>query len=150
MAEAAAVVMGIGTAVSALGQAAEGEAAEAASKMAARQLEHDADQSEAEGLRTAREYRRRGDRTKSDAIAAMAAGGGVSNDVGAIKTLADIEQVYDYNSMAAIYQSRNRAQQQRFQAETTREEGHMAKRAGYVKSIGTVLRGGAQASVMGK
>ena len=138
------------TAVTAMGQVQEGNAASAAGEFSARQNLQNAKQSKAEGIRRAIETRRQGDVLKSDATAAMAAGGGVTDDVGAIKTLADIEQVMDYNAMAAIYESDLQSQQQQLQASMDSMAGNQRKKASRTRAVGTVMSGASKAYTMGK
>lgn len=138
-----------GAAMTAYGQMEQGAAAESAAKAAAQQGVKNATASEAEGLRRAAEINRQGDLLQSDAVAAMVASGGVSDDVGAIKTLADIEQVSDYNALSALFESRSRADQQRYAAQITREEGHQARKASYVRAGATMLTGASMAYGMG-
>lgn len=148
MAQAAMIMQLIGTAMEAHGELAEGEAAWQAARMTERQLKQNANQTEAEGLRKGAEYRRMGDVMQGDARAAMAAGGGVTDDVGAITQLADIENVFDNNAMAAIYESRNRAQQQRYAGDVARAEGKFAKKSSRLKALSTVFSGGSKAAGM--
>jgi hypothetical protein len=136
-------------AVSAYGTLQEGAAAESAAKAAARQGVKNAKASQAEGLRRAAEITRQGDVLQSDAVASMVAGGGVSDDVGAIRTLADIEQVTNYNALSALFESRSRASQQEYAARVMREEGHQARKASYVRAGATALQGGAYAYGIG-
>ena len=60
-------------------------------------------QVKATGQRGAEETRRQGEQVSSDAMASMAGGGGVTDDPGAIKQLADIEHISDYNQLSALY-----------------------------------------------
>lgn len=139
-----------GAALTAYSQSQEGEAARAAGKATARQQERNAKASLAEGTRRSIEIRRQGARTASDAEAIMGMSGGVTDDVGAIKTLADIEQVTNYNALASLYESRQQSDRQNFAAQLQRMSGQAARTAGNVKAAGTVLSGASSAYTMGK
>jgi len=138
------------TALSAYNESQEGEAANVAAKATARQQRRNARASEAEGTRRAIEINRQGEGAQSDAAAAMGAAGGVTDDVGAIKTMADIEKVTDYNALAALYESGQRADTQRFAAQLDEMSGKQAQRAGRMKAVSTVLSGASKAYTMGK
>lgn len=116
-----------GTALSVMGTLQEG-------KMQAAQYARNATAAFATGTRRAGEIRRQGDVLKSDAAAAMAAGGGVTDDVGAISTFAEIEQVVDYNALSALYEGETRAEDLRF-------AGKVAKSTSRAKAFSTVLSG---------
>jgi hypothetical protein len=146
----AVAAMVAGVALTAYSQSQEGEAAKVAAKSVARQQVSNAKAAEAEGQRRAIEVKRQGARTVSDASAIMAATGGVTDDVGAIKTIADIEQVADYNALASLYKSGSRADNLRFSAEMERRSGKAAQRAGNTRALGTALSGGSKAYSMGK
>lgn len=134
-----------GTALSMSGTLAEGEAAEEAGKLQASQYAKNAIAAQAEGTRKAGEIRRQGEALKSDAAAAMAAGGGVTDDVGAIETFADIEQAVDYNALAALYEGKSRADTMDFAGRTAKWEGKAAKSASRTKALGTALSGAGMA-----
>lgn len=138
-----------GAVITGMGQLKEGADAEAAGKFSSRQGKRNAKASMAEGIRGANEARRQGAQTASDASAAMAGSGGVTDDVGAIKTLADIEQVTDYNAAASIYKGDQRAQTQTLQAKMDKLAGKNAKTSSYVKAAGTALSGASNAYSMG-
>lgn len=143
------VALVVAAGVTAMGQIQEGNAAEAAGKFSARQNERNAKNTMAEGIRAANETRRQGEQVKSDAAAAMAAGGGVTDDVGAIETLSDIEQITDYNALSAIYQGGVKADQQKMQAQMDRFTGQQRKDASRIKAAGTMLGGASDAYTMG-
>tara|TARA_R110000851_G_scaffold9579_1_gene35531 strand:- start:2663 stop:3094 length:432 start_codon:yes stop_codon:yes gene_type:complete len=138
-----------GAAIGAMGAIQEGNAAEAAGKFTARQQQRNAKNSMAEGIRKATEIQRMGDRAQSDASAAMAAGGGVTDDVGAIKTLSDIQAVTDYNALSAIYEGDLKADTQNMQADMDRMAGKQAQQASRFKAASTVLSAGSKAYSMG-
>lgn len=143
-------VMIAGAVITGMGQVKQGNEAKAAGDFSSRQGKRNAKASMAEGVRGAIEMRRQGARTASDASAAMAAGGGVTDDVGAIKTLADIEQVTEYNALTSIYKGEQRAQTQSLQAQMDKLAGKNAKSSSYVSAAGTALGGASNAYKMSK
>ena len=138
-----------GAVITGIGALKEGADADAAGKFASRQNTRNAKSSMAEGIRGSIEARRQGERTASDASAAMAGSGGVTDDVGAIKTLADIEQVTDYNAATSIYKGDQRSETQMLQAKMDRLAGKNAKTSSYVKAAGTALNAASGAYKMG-
>lgn len=144
------VAMVAATALGAMGKIQEGNAAEAAGKFSARQRERNAKSTMASAIRENIEIRRMGDQMGSDAAAAMAAGGGVTDDAGAIKTLADIQQVTDFNALSAIYTGGQKSDTQNMQAAMDRMAGEQAKQQSRFAAASTVLSGGSQAYSMGK
>ena len=136
------------TAFTALGQMQEGHAAEAAGDLSALQNRRNAKASYAKGINESNEIRRQGDVMASNASAAIAGGGGVTDDVGSIKTLSDIEQVTDYNALTALYSGKQRQDTQNFQAKVDRYAGQAAKAASDMKAVGTVISGGSNAYQM--
>lgn len=90
------------------------------------------------GQRKASETRRQGRVIQSDAKAAMAAGGGVTDDAGAIEQLANIAQVTDYNQLAALYEGDT-------EAEGLRLENKFNKKIARTKQFATALSGASKA-----
>lgn len=129
----------LGTGLKVAGAYSAGEAADAEGKSLRRQYGRAADETVASGQRRAAEIRRQGDVLKSDAIAAMAGGGGVADDVGAIKRLADIEQVTNYNALSALYGANTEAQQLRYSGEVAKARGTQARKTSYLNMGATVL-----------
>lgn len=82
----------------------------------ARQMERSAIQIENQGVRAAMIEQQKTKMVSSDAVAAMAAGGGGIDAV----ELAKIQQRGNYNSMSAIFDAGTRAIDLRFQANMTR------------------------------
>lgn len=117
------------------------KAAQKAAKYEALQLDKLANQQEAAGGREAIEIRRQGEVLKSDAKVAMAGSGGVTDDVGAVKTLSDIHGVVNYNALAALFEAKQTAQQTRESAKVVRKGGRAAAAAGKAESNATLLRG---------
>jgi hypothetical protein len=146
---AVAAIMAAGAAITALGQMQEGADAEVAAKFKARQEIRNAKASKAEGIRGSIEANRQGDIAVSDASAAMVGAGGVTDDVGAIKTLSKIKQKTDYNALVSIYKGDQRAQTQTLQAEMDRTAGRAKNRAAQYRAAGTALKGASSAYSMG-
>jgi hypothetical protein len=126
------------------------KAAKAAAKMEAAQLEKRANQEEAQGGREAIEIRRQGLVIQSDAKAAMAASGGVTDDEGAVKTLSDIHGVVNYNALAALFTAKETAQQTRDAAKVVRAGGRSTASAYKAEGRATLLRGASAVYSMGK
>lgn len=134
-----------GTVLSAYGQnkSAKAEAAEA--KRYARAVERNARSVYAADQLGAAEYTREGERVVSNARAAMAAGGGVTDDAGAIDTLSKIDREATYNRLAALYDARNNYEGTIAQAGAIRAEGRNARKASRYKIGSTLLSGAADA-----
>jgi len=94
--------------------------------------------STATGQRKASEIRRKGRVLESDAKAIMAAGGGVTDDAGAVEQLADIANVTDYNQLAALYEGDT-------EAEGLRLENRYNKKITRTKQFATALSGASKA-----
>ena len=125
-------------------------AAKRAAKIEAAQLEKRANQEEAQGGREAIEIRRQGLVIQSDAKAAMAASGGVTDDVGAVKTLSDIHGVTNYNALAALFTAKETAQQTRDAAKAVRAGGRSTASAYKAEGRATLLRGASSVYLTGK
>lgn len=136
---AAAVV--VGAVVGAVGQHQQGQAADLAAKSEAMQRERNAKQTAAAGRRRAAEIRRQGRVRHGDARAAMAAMGGVADDVGALDQLDNLDAVSQYNALASIYESDVNADQQNYEANMARFEGRTARKAASMQAAGTVMQG---------
>ena len=113
----------------------EGRAIKKSKDAEADQLRRAATLRQAAGTQDAYEQRKIGERVESDAIAAMAAGGGMTD----IEQLADIRSTTDYNVLSTLFASKNEAQQQRYAARIRNHEGRMAKRLSMVKGITTII-----------
>ena len=134
------IAMGM-TALSAKQQ---GDAANIAAKNKAFQQEESGKQALASGIRKANEQRHQGEVVRSDARAAMSAAGGVTDDAGATKMISDIDNVYEYNAMSAIYESEVEDQQSRYAAKVSRWEGKSAQRAGNMKALSSLVSDGSE------
>lgn len=97
-----------------------------------------ANQAQASGQRRAIEVRRQGDQVQSDARAAMAASGGVTDDAGAIQQLADIQQAFDYNALSALYEGDS-------EARGLEIEDKFRKKISRTKQLATALSGASKA-----
>lgn len=110
----------------------------------ASELEDQGDAALAASTRKAAAKRREGDRMASNAQAAMAAGGGVTDDAGALETFADIDERSQFNSLAALFEGKTARQGKRRQARITRREGRQAYKAGRTRAFASALSGGSQ------
>ena len=126
-----------------------GNTAAKAGTIKQRQLERSADASKARATRESAEIQRQGDLIKSDASAAMAASGGVTDDPGAIEQMTKIQQVVDYNALSAIYEGDVEAQQKRYAGKVARWEGKTAKQAKRLEAISTALSDASSAYAAG-
>ena len=113
----------------------EGRAIKKSKDAEADQLRRAANLRIAQGTQDAYEQRKIGERVQSDAVAAMAAGGGMTD----IEQLADIKSTTDYNVLSTLFASKNEAQQQRYAARIRNHEGRMAKRMATAKAITTAI-----------
>jgi hypothetical protein len=118
---------------------AEGNAAEKAARFKAKQVERNAIAKRAQGTRQTQEGLRVGRKLQSDAIAAMAASGGSTTDVGAIETQAKLKQVTDVNALTALFEAEEQAKGMELAGKGIRMEGKMAKKAGQRKALGTIM-----------
>lgn len=118
---------------------AEGNAADKAARFKAKQVERNAIAKRAQGTRQTQEGLRQGRKLQSDAIAAMAAGGGSTTDVGAIEQKAKLKQATDYNALTALFEAEEQAKGMDLAAKGMRMEGKMAKKAGQRKAISTIM-----------
>ena len=142
-------VLAVSTALSVKSSLDKGKAAEQAGNLKAAQYAKAAKASAAVGTRKSAEIRRQGAGMQSDAAAAMAASGGVTDDAGAIQTMADIEQVTDYNALSAIFEGGTKAQEQQFAGSLSKWEGKEAKRASKREAVSTVISSASKAYGMG-
>lgn len=118
---------------------AEGNAAEKAARFKAKQVERNAIAKRAQGTRQTQEGLRVGRKLQSDAIAAMAASGGSTTDVGAIETQAKLKQVTDVNALTALFEAEEQAKGMELAGKGIRMEGEMAKKRGQRKALGTIM-----------
>jgi hypothetical protein len=123
-------------AAKAMGTIAQGNFAAESAKNQSRQLKAMALREEAMSQREAIEERRAARLLASNARAAFgASGAGVDGDPTVDKILGEIETRGEYNALVAMYEGTMRARQQRFEADTVREEGRSAKKAAYLSAI---------------
>jgi hypothetical protein len=108
----------------------------------AAQLERAAISRKAVGTTMAMDQRQIGERVESDAIAAMAAGGGVvDSDI-----VADIKSTTDYNVLSELFASKTESASMRYQAKMSKYEGKLAKRMGTAKLITSIAIEGGKAA----
>lgn len=118
-----------------------------AAKFEAKQMRANAKAIEAQGQRTAKEKRWEGDMTKSADLARQAAsGGGVDTS-----RQAKIQNMTDYNALAAIYESRTQADVMRDMAKMREREGREARRAAEMATVTNFMEyaGGSMGSMGG-
>lgn len=124
----------------------EGRQIKKAKDAEAEQLRRAAIAREAQGTTQAYEQRKIGERVQSNAIAAMAASGGVVDS----EIVADIKSTTDYNVLSELFASKTEAQSLKTQAAMSKFEGKQAKRLGTAKLVtslaveaGKAIAGGA-------
>lgn len=123
----------------------EGRQAKQAADAEAKQMRLAATARRAAGTQDAYEQKKIGEQVTSDAIAAMAAGGGGMVD----NILADIKTTTDYNVLSALFAGEQEAKGLDYAARLKQYEGKMAKRMATMRTIvnvgeevGTALAGG--------
>lgn len=92
----------------------------------------------ATGTRKGFEAKRVGDIAESNVRAAMAAGGGVATDPGAIEQLGKIKSRAEYSALASLYEGETGA-------DIARYEGEVKKKKAKAKALSTLISGGAEA-----
>lgn len=107
-----------------------GTAATQVARFEAEQIMQNAKAIEAVGIRESTENKLRGDIMISNAKARMAAGGGSTQDAGAVEMTAKMEQNRDYNAAASVYQAKTQGQAARGRAVTRWIESDILEREG--------------------
>jgi hypothetical protein len=130
------------TAISAYGSHQKGKAESRAADFEAAQMQANASRVAEEGIKRAEEQRRNKRVALSDARAAQAAGGGTTTDAGALGQLGSLSAAFERNALEELYQSKLDARGIQLQAAARKFEGKMAKRAGNMAALSTVLSGG--------
>lgn len=137
-------LMGASTLMSAGGQMAEGDAAQAAAGREAEQLKEQGDESYAAATREAKERQRKSELLISAARARSAAGGGDAADVGMTERVAEISSEGDYNALAAMFEGKMQKRNATDRANVRTWEGDRAKSASRTKALSTVISGGSK------
>lgn len=123
----------------------EGRQAKKAAEAEAKQIELAAMARRAAGTQDAYDQKQIGEQVMSDAIAAMAAGGGGVSD----NILAKIKTTTDYNVLSALFAGEQEAKGMDYAARIKKFEGKQAKRMATMKSIINVGEFAAEALAMG-
>ena len=123
----------------------EGRQAKQAADAEAKQLRIAATARRAAGTQDAYEQGKIGERVASDAVAAMAAGGGGVSD----NILADIKTTTDYNVLSSLFAGEQEAKGMNYAAKIKNFEGKMAKRMATMKTIINVGEAAGEAFMMG-
>lgn len=142
MAAAIPFVMLAMSAVSAVGQMQQGEAAQESANFQAAQQDQQAGQQRAIAQRQAIEQRRRSDVMQSRALAVAGASGAGVSDPTVINELADIDRVGEFNALTALYQGEESATGLEMAADSARRTGVASQQAGRLQA-GSTLIGGA-------
>ena len=136
-----AVVAGIGTAVSAMGQIQAGKAQQKAANYQAAQADQAAQQSRASAQRGAAEELRRSRIIQGNAIAAAAGSGGSASDPTVANIVGNIAGEGKYRAMTSIFEGENQGNNYENQAAGLRMEGKSARKAGTISALGTIASG---------
>ena len=123
-------------------QASAGRAAKDAADKAAGGMDDNANQAIAVSQVAADQERKKARMVTSSVQARAAASGAGASDNDVLKIVGDIAAEGEYRSLVALYEGKERSRQLKNQADVTRYEGRMAKRAGNVAALTTVLSGG--------
>lgn len=134
-----AAVVGGAIALNLGGSLLSGFAANRAAKRQARQIEENARNQFNADLLQAGEIRREGDRTLSDALAAIAAGGGDASSAGSVDQLAKLDREYEYNRLGFLYDASLRKQGALDQARAIRKGGKEALVSSLIGGAGSAL-----------
>lgn len=109
----------------------EGRQAKKAAEAEAKQIELAAMARRAAGTQDAYDQKQIGEQVMSDAVAAMAAGGGGVSD----NVLAKIKTTTDYNVLSALFAGEQEAKGMDYAAKIKKFEGKMAKRMATARTI---------------
>lgn len=119
---------------STIGQA---NANEKIAQIEADQLKEQSISDTASAVQDAKHERRRAEQLKSR-VTALAAGSG-SSGMDIERTISDIDQQGEYNSLAALYSGATSANSKKYAAEATRARGASQKSSGYMNAGSTIL-----------
>lgn len=123
----------------------EGRQIKKAKDAEAEQLDRAAIAREAAGTNQAYEQRKMGERVQSNAIATMAASGGVvDSDI-----VADLKSTTDYNVLSELFAGKTESASMRLQAKMKKFEGKQAKRMATTKLITSIGVAAGKAAVGG-
>lgn len=138
------------TVLSAGGAYAQGVQAKRSADYEANHMQVNAGQERAMAQRKAIEDRRAGRLAESRLQATAAASGGGASDPTVVNLAQDIGAESEYNALASLYEGEEQARSLEGAASLRRYEGKMAKKAGTLKAISTVIGGaGSMASKYG-
>lgn len=131
-----------GTAVSAVGTIAGGQAAADQAEFKARQLEQQAQEERAAAQREAMKERRKEQLTQSRLQAVSAASGGGTTDPTVVGLASDIAGEGEQQALMQFALGENRARGREMQAEASRMSGQAAQTGSYFSAAGGLLSGG--------
>jgi len=109
----------------------EGRQAKKAAEAEAKQIELAAMARRAAGTQDAYDQKQIGEQVMSDAVAAMAAGGGTVSD----NVMVKIKTTTDYNVLSALFAGEQEAKGMDYAAKIKKFEGKMAKRIATAKTV---------------
>jgi hypothetical protein len=132
-----------GVGLNAYGKYRAGESAKDRKKFEAKQMEQTANKVLSASQRESQEIDRQGRLQQSRALAIAASSGGGASDPTVMNLFAELAGETDYRKTVALYEGKEDAASLRLQAEVAREEGDLAKNAGQISAVSTLLSGGA-------
>lgn len=136
-----ATIMAVGTAVSAAGTIASGQAADRAAKLEARQYEIQAQEEKAAAGLEAYQYEQQTQRAISRTQAVAAASGFTASDAGTLDLIGDIARYGTWQAGIARYGGESRSLGLRGAAQAARERGAAARTASYFDAASTIIGG---------
>jgi hypothetical protein len=136
MAEMAMFMAAASTVMSAVSSQQQGAAADRAATFRAEQLEQAAGQERAGAQRAAMEQRRQG-RLALSRLQAIAGGGGLDPTV--VTLAGRLAGEGEYRALSALYEGEERALGMEMQGEAARYEGRLARRAGNMRALSSVV-----------
>lgn len=129
------------TALSAVGEMQQAEAAQDAADFTAAQQDQQAGQQRAIAQRKAIEQRRQTGVLESQALAAAGASGAGVSDPTVVNELADIKRVGEFNALTALFQGEESATGLEMAASSARRTGIASQQAGRLSAAGTAIGG---------
>lgn len=141
MAQLAAAAMVGGTLLSAYGRHEEGQQASRAASIEATQYDQRAGTTRATSQRQAIEERRQATLAASRAQAVAASSGADATSTDVTRAISDIAGEGEYRALTALYEGEDSAVGDEYKAKTRRYEGRMARRAGNIAAMSTLLKG---------
>jgi hypothetical protein len=129
-----------GSGLAAYGFLSQGQAANAAAKAEAAQMQRKGIETKAIGQRTAAEERRKAGLIESEARAEAAASGGDTTDKGVGDLLAGLSAEGEYNALTRMFEAESSQNDMMYGAAIRRNQGKSAYRAGVIGAVSEGLK----------